>query len=512
MRRVVGVLLAATLLAPAVAADDPQTGVDRWIDASWKLSFERLDLIRVEGELRVHETPMQGEVRTADEIRSLHDQAHAGGQHDQFHADAESTVASRTEASLEELVPDGEATVHDVHLVHASLDDDEGTDSYHPSVDFQINASVDIVLNPDGSDMPTRKTLRDALRMGATMPLDLDFAADAGRNQSFTLELPDHVRPLGDVATPIPVQIDNWKDDTETTKRFTITVTGADATVYRKQQGHVDVTIDLHDLRIDPLSRSGRVDADIDAQAEIGVAEVPPEMRDDLPDRVRLDAVGADGLRLALEEGYITEGALEEARRQFVNRSQAGLEGAFGPDVAPDVRFDDATVQGGIQGANDADPPIRLVATAQAQRTFDALGGGQALTITSLQQRFPVSAFAPYETTYRIVLPYGLTAGEVHADGARTSRTTVDGRDAVQVDMAGDGDDTEVTMSVGVTLSGLLGASALLLAVFLLVVLLVVVGVGYAVWRVVRGGDRGGREGRGGRQEGRGSEGGGSGG
>lgn len=495
MRRVAAIVLAGLLLVPTVAAQDPNPSVDQWTDASWDMTFQTLDRIRFQGVIHVHQTVFEGEVRTADEIRDLHDDAQAAGNHEQFHDDAEATVRKRTKARLQDMVPSGQATVHNVNLVNESLEDAGGTDRYHPAVDFEINATVDVVLNPSGPDDATRQKLNDALRMGATMPLDLDLSAQPGRNQTFSITLAPGVRTLRDVGTPIVVDIDNWKGDTEKIRQVPITVTGADATVYREQQGGVTVTVDLHDLSVDVLSGSGTVQADLRAVAEIGAVEVPSEMRKELPDRVRLNAVGADGLRLALKEGYITEGALDQARQRFANRSEAAVQKAFGPDVDVDVRFDNATVQGGIQGENDAQPPVRLVATAQAQRTFNAYGGGQALVVTTLEQRFPVSAFSPFNTTYRIVLPQGLTAENVQAQGpAEASQTTVDGREAAHVEMSGDAGDSEVAMTIGVTLTGLLAASPLLMAIVVLIVLLIVLLVIYVIWRIL--GDDEEREGR----------------
>lgn len=472
MRRTIllAALLVGTVLAAPVHAQDPTPDADTWIEADWTVTARRLDAYDVDGVIGVHEAVVDGQRLTADEIRAEHQQAEESGQGQAFRDGIEDAVRDELASALATMFPDADREIERVEVREATLTPETGTDPYHPTVDVDVQAAVETDLPGPAPDDVTRDRIRDALTMGASTPIDVGVEAEAGANHTVTLQLPPDLRPLGDATDRIHVTVDNWNGSATVDETVRVEVTGADATRFRGPDGSVDVRVDLHDVSIDALSGSGTVQADLRVDAEIRALAIPPTLRDAVPPGIDLDAVGADGLRLAIERGYVPANWTDRARDRFDRQVTEAIQGAFGPGVAVDVILDDSTLQGGVQGSPDADPPITVEATARAERRFSALGGsGQAaLVVTSVEESFTLDSFPPFTTRYEIVLPDGLALESARLDGdGNAEEATIDGRDALVVDVGPDGQGATATMSLGVTPGLLLDASPLIGVVLL---------------------------------------------
>lgn len=484
MRRallLVALLVGLSLAAPAKARD-PTPETDTWIEADWTITGRRLDAFDVTGTIGVHEAEIEGEVRTADGIRDRHRQAEQNGQGDQFKDGIEDAVRDEVDAALARFFPAGEHQIHEVRVEDDSLAFGTDQDPYHPTVDVRFDASVETSLPGDDLGDDARQRVVDALTMGASTTIPLEIEADVGANHTVALELPPEVRAIGDVASPVRATVDNWNGSTVTTSSVSIDVTGSDATRFSTADGTVTVRIDLHDVALDLLGGSATVRTDLRASSEIRSVELPDRLRDLVPPDVHLDAVGADGIRLAIERGYLPANWTDQARDRFAERATRAIRSAFGDDATVAVDLDETTVNGGVQGPPDADPPLIVEAHAEGQREIALFGAGSspaALTLTTLDQTFAVDAFPPFDARYEIVLPEGLTLESAKAPGSdEVQETTIDGRDALVITVGPDQQDATAAMSIGVTPWMLLGASPLLLLVLVassaLVVLVVV--------------------------------------
>lgn len=483
-------------LATPVQAQDPTPQTDTWFEADWTVEAKRLDAYDVDATIEIHEAVVDGQTLTADGIRDRYQQAKANGQGEAFKDEIEDAVRDEVRTALDRFFPGADRTIDQVQLRDDTLTAPDDGSAYHPTVDLDVAASIDTDLPGDGTENATRQRAVDALRMGAITSVDLDVEAEVGANHTVTLHLPPDVRAVEGIDTPVEIAVHNWNGSTLAAENVQVDVTGADATRYEQADGTVDVRVDLHGTRIDPLTGTGTVQADIELDAEIRAVEIPDAVRDRVPQDLRLDAVGADGIRLALQRGYLPANWTDDARTRFADRAAQALRSAFGTDVPVQVALDDTTLQGGIQGDPDADPPLTVRANARAEQSFSAFGSSSraAIVLTSVDQEVPLDAFPPFETRYEIVVPEGTTLESARLQGGGTlQQTTVDGRDALVVGVGPEDDGTAATMSLGVTPGLLVGASPLI-AVGLLVVLAVLVVV---VVKVVvgRGGDREGGDG-----------------
>lgn len=497
MRR--ALLLAALMvgisLASPVHARDPTPDADTWVEADWTITGVRLDAFDVDGTLRVHEAEVLGEVRTADGIRSDHRQAEEEGEGEQFRSELEAAVRGEVEEALARFFPDGDRVIDEVRLVEESLEADDDGDPYHPTVDFAIEASVETDLPGDGPDAETRRRALDALTMGASTTIAFDLPAEAGTNHTVALELPSEVRAIGDTPATLHATVENWNGTTVVSSRVAADVTGANATRFDRADGTVTVRVDLHDVAVDLLGGTGTVQADLRVGSEIRSLELPDTLRDHVPPGVRLDAVGADGIRLAIERGYLPEDWADRARDRFEQRATDAIRSAFGPDVPVEVALDETTVTGGVRGRPDADPPLVLEANARTQEEIPLFGGGPdraTLTVTTLDRSFAIDSFPPFASRYEVVLPEGLTLESADVRGGEVEQTTIDGRDALVVTLDPDQEATTATMSMGVT-PGLLAGASPLVAIGVLVAAAAVVVV---VVRTVAGRREGARTGK----------------
>lgn len=489
MRRalpLVALVVGLSLAAP-VHAQDPTPQADTWIEGDWTIEARRLDAFDISATIAIHEAVVDGEALTADDIRDRYRRAQARGQGDAFKDEIETAVRDEVRAALDRFfVRVDERSVGRVELRNGSLTAPEGGSPYHPTVDVDVRAYVDTRLPGDAPENVTRQRAVDALRMGAVTPIEIDVAADAGANHTVTLHLPPDVRAVGDVPTPVEIAVHNWNGSTTERGLVPVGVTGADATRFRQPDGTVNVRVDLHEVAIDPLAGRGTVQAGIDVDARVRAVLVPEGMRNQVPPDVRLQAVGADGIRLALQRGYLPESWTRDARARFADRAGQALRSAFGTDVPVQVTLDDDTLRGGIRGDPDADPPLIVRATARTEQTFSLLGSSHqaAIVLSSVDRQIPLHPFPPFGARYEIVVPDGATLESARLQGGGSlQRATVDGRDAIVVTVGPRDEDTTATMSLGVTPGLLVGASPWIavgvlvaLAAVVLVVVKVVVG------------------------------------
>lgn len=483
-------------LAAPVQAQDPTPEADTWIEADWTIVGRQLDLFDVNGTIGVHEAVVEGDHLTADAIRDRYRQDEDAGEGDAFKEAIEAEIREEVASALDRFFPDASRNIDRVRVVDDSLTAEAGGSPYHPTVDVDVEASVDTPLPGDEPENVTRRRAVDALRMGAVTGIDLPVEAEAGTNHTVTFHLPPEVRTVEQVPTPIEVEVSNWDGSEIDGETLRVDVTGEDATRFEEADGTVTVRVDLHDASLDALTGTGTVQADVAIDAAIRAVAVPASMRDRVPADVTLDAVGADGVRLALDRGYLTSDWSDQARDRFADRVRDALRSAFGTDVPVDVQLDETTLQGGIDGDPDADPPLTLQATARAEQRFSAFGSPTqaAIVLSTVDQTVPLDAFPPFETRYEILVPDGTTLESARLDGSGTlQQTHVDGRDALDVTVGPDAEGSTATMSLGVTPGLLVGASPLIAVVVLVVVAVVVLGT----LKVVKG-RRGDGEGAGG--------------
>lgn len=486
---VVCLLVVATTvpLASRAAPQGPE-----WVEASWQIDFASLLDADVSGTIEVHKGQFSGTTKTADDLRSDHDQARTAGQGDAFIAQAESTVASNVRSNLEKLYPDADVTNVSADLDERTLEDAPGTDAFHPTIDFNVSAKLDFSLAAyTAGSAVDEQMLRDALAMGAVLDHDLDFRARPGHNATYQVTLPPEVRRVNG-SDPVTVTLTNWQGRNAATRTVPLRLTGAQATVHDAQRGGARVVVDIADVETGPLpTGSATLRIEIGVTASIAAAPVPDDFEAQLPDTVDLDFVPADGLRLALDRGYLTRDDLRAALEEFGRTVNQSLRSAFGPDVQPEVGFAEGTLERSYDPQRlRADTPVRAVATAEASREIPLLGGGgqAAIVLTSFPTAFDVVGFPGWETTYEVVLPAGLTFSDagVLDPSATTDISTREGREVLTARLPAEEETStsELSMTIGVT-PGFVAAEFPLLVLAL--VLLVVLAVGGAAWALAGG-------------------------
>lgn len=486
-------LLAGT---PLTAAQSPVPTSATWAVGDWDLRFVELTRMEVVGNLSVHKMQLDGEVTTADEFRTEHDEAKQDGRGQAYIDDAEATVADQVRSTLRNAYPEAGIDPIQVQIDRDSLPDASGTNAYHPPIVFAVRTTVNLSLaslGVEGAD--DEQLVEDALAMGAEADLEMPFTARPGRNHTYRVHLPDQVRlteppgaPARGTSFGLEVTLVNWRGSAPPKRTIPLTVTGANATIHDSSRESALVRVDLHQVQ-DASLLGGQVTlaVRVDVVAELHVLEVPADMQRDLPDEVELAFISADAFRLARDRGHLNDTHLQQALERFDENVTRALRSEFGDDVEPSVRLAPATLEAGYDpDALDASPPIRATAEATSEMQIRFFGReATGLVVHSIGRSVELSSFPGWPTTYEIWLPEGLTVAGVQppSPDVSTRTETRDGREVLVADLpetAGQ-DAGTMQMTVGVNLGFVLTHFPLALVGAILFVALL---VGVVAWGV----------------------------
>jgi hypothetical protein len=186
------------------------------------------------------------------------------------------------------------------------------------------------------------------------------------------------------------------------------------------------------------------------------VPALDAQVRSRLPDRVTLPGLDADGMRVAVRDGWLTPEALQRVEQAFrdlaaqrlAGFAPQGLEwsGGFAPGTL-DARW--------VSDPLDGDPPLDYEAQGQfaiplgahPQHVAAATVGGPVLMERTLT--FDLPRIEGMDTTYRVTLPPGIALADLQLVHATATQSREDGRDTVLITPTAD--DAQGAFTVAVT-------------------------------------------------------------
>lgn len=216
-----------------------------------------------------------------------------------------------------------------------------------------------------------------------------------------------------------------------------------------EEDASIHVTIDLKDLSTTIGGATsgdfGALSVGVTATGAFESIRLPDEVKTILGDNVEIDFLTSEGIRLAKENGLLSEEQLDQIERMLLNTLAKGLSSALGQD---------AVVTGGF-AANSLSPgatgPVAFVATSE----FDMSLGGSApqtaaISLYSLPQSFTFPRVRDLDTSYTIILPRGLSVRDLNVEGGDgVAGESNDGRE--QFTITPNGQQAHTTMSIAVT-------------------------------------------------------------
>lgn len=504
-------LLALLLVAGTAVGqgEDPNTQADRWLTSEQTITFDRVPggaedetggppAVAVNGTIRLHQFQYEGDTYSADKFREYYDKNFIG---DDAVRKMEAEVRGRFNDSLQAMLPlKGPPSTTPADLTEESLNAGYGDDRpYHPPLVFHPSGGGDLdVVSATGGDA-TPKEMGVALELGATLEFPLDLGADPGENLTVHLQAPEGLawNVTGDVSGVqargetqlVNETVENWKGVVQRNRKLPLQVTDPAEEPYRDQRIDLDVTVDLQGVDVQPTripsGSFGEGRGKVTVRGELAVVELPESAPSALRD-AGVTHVAADDVRLLVEEGLVERSTVE-------NRVSNLTDGIVSdtPDQV-DVVFSGGLVPESLAGVdrepNDTARPVRLEFNADVfvDLSAGAAGGGGARSaaLYTLDRSFTFPSLKGFDTTYKVILPKGMSLENVDAPGATPETgTTEDGRDYFRLDVEGGGEQ-EATVAAAFTESFLWHQAPELLLLLLLLLLVPIL----VVARLVMGG------------------------
>lgn len=428
-------LLLAPLLAPfAVAAPDPTPGgVRQWVEAELDLAQPTLTRIGLTGSLLIHKHEVGNRVYTASEMASSYQGASdlGAGVGDAFVSRMEGDVRAAVESTLATMFPTATRTVGAVTVDRASLNAAR-VDAYDPGIAVTFTASVVRTAEQIGLGSYSTDAIAAAFAAGAKITNGVDLSAKPGYRTTFTLHAPASPAGLAFASfegsarvssdkRALTVELDNQRGSTDLPRKLTVVLHDATASAPTAEDAPTTVDITMGALQAGATS----VPLTASARTELRAVDVAERFPGQLPSKVDLPFVNADGLRGLHAAGAISNAALDDAEAALVDAARADLQKALGAS---------ATVTGALSRSDlalpatrpyDDAPPVAFTATGvgayaigdKAKDADVALDAGAAL-------RLSVRLSSPKQpTTYVFHPPAGLVVssaegGAVAADGS----------------------------------------------------------------------------------------------
>lgn len=484
--RLLALSLALAALLPAMAAPAVAQGAQgsataapappEWLDGAVEADFDGLTSAAIAGRFAIHQLVLQGSPYTAGDLRQAYAAAGMLGSQEAFLAGVEDALKARIEGNLRGLLPAGEASVVDVTIETDSLAPAEGSDPRQPPVQLRFAGAAVLDLAALGYEVAGRplgeSDLQTALDLGAQARLPYDLVANPGWNITFAFTFPMAVRlldaeggVLGADGRSATFALQNWRGASPLRLPAALHLAGRDAPASGPSDARLVLGIDLAGL--EGLTIPGALRGDFGAlrvnfDADVTVRQLRLEdfpqlaeqVRARLPEGLAIEALSADGFRLAVDRGLLPASALDEVEA-YLQQLATDRTAALVPGGVPlEGGFAEGALDpAGISAPLDGDPPLayrvhatfRIPLAPQASRMNAALGP----VLYERELSFPVPRIEGLQTTYRLSLPQGIGISDVRAEGASIERVLEGGRDVLVVTPTAD--DAQATFTVAVT-------------------------------------------------------------
>lgn len=508
------VLVAVLLVAPALLLStataqatirDAHPESQRWVEGALVFkqpSFLQMDL---NGTLTLRKFTLNGESHSVDELSDAYLQlvqadevaganGHASHGADDFLAAMEDAIESQMFSMLRSGFPTANLTLGAVHIDAATFQASD-SEPYLPGVKATVSGTI--LRTPDdiGIHGRTESDLRAVLDAGAGLRAHLEPLRQEGYDLSYHISPPPRAYfASANSGTRAQDGSELIMTATRTgTAPVDVVVRGTSAPEELAQDADIAVLVDLQDLQVSFGQAIGgdfgKLLTQITIDARIHVLKVSDDLAASLPPQVELDYVSADGIRILVDRGVVTEEDLARMEAELLDKLKEKLGATLGGDVPVKGGFDRATLAPGlIKRAAGNEAPIVFHATA---RVVKPLAGGPIepagpAAIALYSQALPLSfpKIQSLDTVYTVILPRGLAVQDVSGLGGTTQTSKApDGRDQFTVTPTSNSQPAQMTVNMAVTPTFVM---AKFWPVVLIAVILVVLIVGTPIALVVR--------------------------
>lgn len=331
-----------------------------------------------------------------------------------------------------------------------------------------------------------------ALRIGGIASVDLQLFAANGRATTFTIHPPG-------IAEFSAAKAGSVSADRQTATFAVpagaaafpaqLSLRGRDVPSFTQEDASIDVKVDLQDLDVS-LGKAlggdfGNLLVELTVTADLGVIELPDELRGSLPPNLELAYISSDAIRLLVDRGYVTDADLAKLESSLMKQVAEKLGGALGGTIPVEGGIDRATLAASLVATPvSGDKPIQFKASA---RVLKPLAGGDVqpqAAIALYTQELPLTLpkLEGLDTLYTVILPRGLAVTGLEGTGAQTQTGKApDGRQ--QFTVRPTSENAQVTVAMSVTPTFVL---AKFWPIVLLAVILLVLIIGTPIALVVR--------------------------
>lgn len=323
-----------------------------------------------------------------------------------------------------------------------------------PPLSFEATART--IYTIEGADMDDVDL---ALRIGGTANAELTLFASNGKATTYSIHPPSiaefssaaggSVTEDGRTATfEVPAGA--------TTFPARLSLRGRDVPQFDAEDATVDVTVDLKDLDVTlggAMSGDfGNLLMDLTVDANLGVIEVPEQLKGSLPPNLDLKYLSADAIRLLADHGYLTEENITALEQELLDQVSGKLGSALGGTIPVEGGLDRASLAVDLVSVPiSGDKPVTFKASARVSKP---LAGGEVqpqAAIALYTQQLPLSLpkLEGLDTSYTVILPRGLAVTDLTGSGAtyETGKSD-DGRDQFVVHPTSESAAMTVSMAV----------------------------------------------------------------
>lgn len=407
----------------------------------------------------------------ADGIRALHEAgAISDAQMDKAGGSILASIASSLPDSLQTLPPTGD-------FVQASLD----AASTRP---YDAAPAVLYAARTTGSyELPTGgENLDVVLKAGGRVKFDLELDRNAERDTVMKVNAPPGL--AFHTAEGATLDVEQEAATLTLPKgagvvRVTLGLFAPDAPTYSAENAKLDVVVDLKDVDVTTGQALGgdlgELVVDVTVTGRLAVIAIPDDMKATLGDKVELDYLNADAIRLLRQRGVLSNEDLATLESKLRDQVASNLGSALGATVTATGGFDRATLDAPAATPLSDERPVVFTATTSFRKP---LAGGApstqaAIALYTQQQSFDFPRIQGLETGYTVILPKGLAVTDLQIQGGEgQTGTSADGRDQFQVTPGEEG--SHVTVAMAVTPSFVFAKFLPLVLLALLIVLLII--------------------------------------
>lgn len=324
-----------------------------------------------------------------------------------------------------------------------------------PPLHFLAEATTTyVVAGADADDIDL------ALRVGGTAEVDLKLFAANGRETKFTI----HPPPIGEFtrAEGGTVSANGLTANFEvpnSVERFEATVhmRGRDVPTFSAEEAEISVVVDIADVDAGVGKALGgdlgNLLIDITVTGNMNVIKVPDDLKGSLPEKLQLEFLSSDAIRLLLERGYISEENLSKLEATLDKQVREKLGAALGGDVPVESDLERGSLAAGLVASPiSGDKPVVFKASAYVKKP---LAGGKvepqgAIALYTQQLPLTLPKIQGFDTVYTVIAPRGLAFTSVTGSGADIEKgESADGRE--QFTVRPEGESATITASVAVT-------------------------------------------------------------